>query len=64
MALGFPDDKTFKYDTSKTIDLATEPLNGGVLLKTLVLSADPYMRMQMRPADVESYMVCKTTLAT
>ncbi|KAE9405440.1 NAD(P)-binding protein [Gymnopus androsaceus JB14] len=48
--------KTTVYDTSKTIDLENEPLNGGVLIKTLALSADPYMRVRMRPADVESYM--------
>lgn len=46
------------YDTSQTIDLENVPLNGGVLVKTLVLSADPYMRVQMRPAHIESYMVC------
>ncbi|KAE9395351.1 NAD(P)-binding protein [Gymnopus androsaceus JB14] len=52
---GFPEDKTFKYDTSQTIDLENDPLNGGVLLKVLLLSADPYNRVQMRPADVEGY---------
>ncbi|KAJ3806955.1 hypothetical protein F5876DRAFT_90818 [Lentinula aff. lateritia] len=55
---GFPEPgKTTVYDTSQTIDLENVPLNGGVLVKTLVLSADPYMRVQMRPADIESYMV-------
>ncbi|KAJ3786771.1 hypothetical protein GGU10DRAFT_332059 [Lentinula aff. detonsa] len=54
---GFPEPgKTTVYDTSKTIDLENVPLNGGVLVKTLVLSADPYMRVQMREADIESYM--------
>ncbi|KAJ4474964.1 hypothetical protein J3R30DRAFT_3505583 [Lentinula aciculospora] len=54
---GFPEPgKTTVYDTSKTIDLESVPLNGGVLVKTLVLSADPYMRVQMRQADIESYM--------
>ncbi|GAW00787.1 NAD-P-binding protein [Lentinula edodes] len=54
---GFPEPgKTTVYDTSQTIDLENVPLNGGVLVKTLVLSADPYMRVQMRPADIESYM--------
>ncbi|KIK56447.1 hypothetical protein GYMLUDRAFT_47209 [Collybiopsis luxurians FD-317 M1] len=54
---GFPEPgKTTIYDTSNTIDLENEPLNGGVLVKTLALSVDPYMRVQMRPADVESYM--------
>ncbi|KAJ3837655.1 hypothetical protein F5878DRAFT_621775 [Lentinula raphanica] len=54
---GFPEPgKTTVYDTSLTIDLENVPLNGGVLVKTLVLSADPYMRVQMRPVDIESYM--------
>ncbi|KAJ3772093.1 alcohol dehydrogenase [Lentinula raphanica] len=54
---GFPEPgKTTVYDTSLTIDLENVPLNGGVLIKTLVLSADPYMRVQMRPVDIEGYM--------
>lgn len=44
-----------KYDTSHTIDLDTVPLDGGSLIKTLILSPDPYMRNKMRPADVVSY---------
>ncbi|CAK5263728.1 unnamed protein product [Mycena citricolor] len=48
--------KTTVYDTSETIDLETVPLNGGILVKTLVLSADPYMRGRMRDAAVKSYV--------
>ncbi|KAF9068364.1 hypothetical protein BDP27DRAFT_1383609 [Rhodocollybia butyracea] len=48
--------KTTVYDTSKTIDVEKEPLNGGILVKTLVLSADPYMRVQMREAHIDGYM--------
>ena len=33
--------KTTVYDDSQTIDLDTVPLNGGFLVKTLVLSIDP-----------------------
>ncbi|KAJ6452385.1 hypothetical protein C8R47DRAFT_1169175 [Mycena vitilis] len=36
--------ETTVYDTSQTIDLETHPLNGGFLVKTLVLSVDPYFR--------------------
>jgi hypothetical protein len=49
--------KTTVYDTSQTIDLETVPLNGGYLLKTLVLSIDPYLRGKMRPETQKSYTV-------
>ncbi|KAJ6475587.1 hypothetical protein C8R45DRAFT_1159745 [Mycena sanguinolenta] len=48
--------ETTVYDTTQTIDLSNVPLNGGFLLKTLVLSVDPYMRGRMREAEIESYM--------
>lgn len=44
-----------KLQTSD-IDLENAPLNGGVLLKNLFLSLDPYMRGRMRPAEVKSYV--------
>ncbi|KAJ7081232.1 chaperonin 10-like protein [Mycena epipterygia] len=47
--------KTTVYDASETIDVENVPLNGGFLLKTLVLSIDPYMRGRMRSADKPSY---------
>jgi NADPH-dependent curcumin reductase CurA len=47
--------KTTKFDTSETIDLDNIPLNGGFLLKTLVLSPDPYMRRRMRDPSIQSY---------
>ncbi|KAH9914710.1 alcohol dehydrogenase [Fomitopsis serialis] len=40
--------KTTVYDDSETIDPDTVPLNGGFLVKVLVLSIDPYMRGRMR----------------
>ncbi|KAJ7101711.1 chaperonin 10-like protein, partial [Mycena epipterygia] len=49
--------KTTVYDTSEIIDPETVPLNGGFLLKTLVLSVDPYMRGRMRSPDIPSYSV-------
>ncbi|KAG6901822.1 hypothetical protein C0995_007529 [Termitomyces sp. Mi166 len=53
---GFPvPGETTVYDDSKTIDLDHVALNGGFLLKTLVLSIDPYMRGRMRSADIKSY---------
>ena len=39
------------YDASQKIDLETVPLNGGFLLKTLVLSIEPYMMAK----STESY---------
>ncbi|KAJ7054657.1 alcohol dehydrogenase [Mycena amicta] len=48
--------ETIVHDTTQTIDLENAALNGGVLVKVLVLSVDPYMRGRMRAADVPSYM--------
>ena len=36
------------YDTTEKIDLETVVLNGGILIKTLELSIDPYIRGRMR----------------
>ena len=56
--LGFPiPGQTTVYDESQTIDLETVPLNGGFLVKTLVLSIDPYMRSKMRDPSIQSYTV-------
>lgn len=49
--------KTTVYDDSQTIDLDTVQLNGGILVKALSFSIDPYMRGLMRPASVKSYAV-------
>ncbi|KAJ7820955.1 hypothetical protein B0H13DRAFT_1660687 [Mycena leptocephala] len=40
--------ETTVYDTTQNIDLETVSLNGGILLKTLVLSIDPYFRIIMQ----------------
>ena len=47
-----------RYDDTLTIDLESEPLDGGFLVKTLALSLDPYLRGRMRHADSQSYNVC------
>ncbi|KZT03633.1 NAD(P)-binding protein [Laetiporus sulphureus 93-53] len=53
---GYPDpSRTTVYDQSQTIDLDNEPLEGGFLVKILVLSIDPYMRGRMRDPSIESY---------
>ena len=39
--------RTTVYDESETIDLENVPLNGGTLIKTLVVSIDPYLRRMM-----------------
>ncbi len=56
--LGYPEPgKTTVYDTTQTIDLENVPLNGGILIKALVLSVDPYLRGKMRDPAIESYSV-------
>ena len=56
--LGYPEPgKTTVYDTTETIDLQTVALNGGILIKTLELSIDPYMRGRMRAPEIKSYFV-------
>ncbi|KDQ64390.1 hypothetical protein JAAARDRAFT_75057 [Jaapia argillacea MUCL 33604] len=54
---GYPEPgKTTVNDTSQTIDPDTVHLKpGSFLLKTLVLSIDPYMRSKMRDPSIESY---------
>ncbi|KAI0701981.1 hypothetical protein BC835DRAFT_145666 [Cytidiella melzeri] len=39
----------------RPIDLETEPVNGGVLLKTIAVSSDPYMRYRFRDANVAMF---------
>lgn len=43
-----------KY-VEEEIDLDNIPLNGGVLLKTLYLSSDPYLRYRMRDPTIEMF---------
>lgn len=38
-----------------SIDLDNEPLNGGVLLKTLYVSSDPYIRYRLRDPSVNTF---------
>ena len=45
---------TTKY-VEEEIDLDNAPLDGGVLLKTLALSSDPYMRYRMRDPSVPMF---------
>ena len=58
---GYPEPgKTIVYDTTEIIDLEAVVLNGGMLIKTLELSVDPYMRGRMRAPEIKSYAVsCK-----
>lgn len=57
--IGYPvPGKTTVYDATDIIDLENEPLNGGILVKTLVLSVDPYLRGMMRAPESKSYTVC------
>ena len=44
------------YDDSQSIDL-DGVLNGGFLVKILVMSIDPYMRSRMRDPSIKSYVV-------
>ncbi|KAJ6506916.1 alcohol dehydrogenase [Mycena sanguinolenta] len=47
--------ETTVHDTTQTIDLETVALNGGFLVKTLVISVDPYLRGRMRSPEKKSY---------
>jgi hypothetical protein len=56
--VGYPvPGKTTTTVDTETIDLDNAPLNGGFLLKTLVLSIDPYLRGKMRDPKIKSYSV-------
>ena len=50
------------YDESQTIDLDNEPLHGGILVKTLVLSIDPYLRRRMQDPNVPDPFVSRRIL--
>ncbi|KAJ8087197.1 hypothetical protein PM082_006027 [Marasmius tenuissimus] len=53
---GYPEPgKHTVYEDSNTIDLDNVPLNGNVLVKSLVLSVDPYLRSKMRDPKEPSY---------
>ncbi|KAI0083057.1 hypothetical protein BDY19DRAFT_981056 [Irpex rosettiformis] len=53
---GLPNaEAVFTYDNLATIDLEAD-LHGGLLVKILCLSLDPYMRNRMRSADTEGDM--------
>ncbi|KAJ7752416.1 hypothetical protein DFH07DRAFT_825215 [Mycena maculata] len=43
------------FESSRSIDLDSVPLNGGFLTKTLMLSPEPFMRERMRDLHVPSY---------
>ncbi|KAJ7274864.1 hypothetical protein C8J57DRAFT_1434614 [Mycena rebaudengoi] len=49
--------ETTVYDDTQTIDLETVPLNGGFLVKTLVLSIDPFLRGRMKAPNPKAYIV-------
>ena len=40
-----------KY-VEEELDLDSVPLNGGILIKTLALSSDPYIRARMRDPSI------------
>ena len=54
--------KHIVFDDSQTIDVETVPLNGGILLKTLVASIDPYIRGLMFRVKFFLSSVCVTML--
>ena len=49
--------KTIVYDDSETIDLDSVPLEGGVLVKMLAFSIDPYLRRRMVAKDERKHEV-------
>lgn len=44
-------DGVLKYLDDETIDIDNALLNGGILVKVVALSVDPYMRNRMRPVE-------------
>ncbi|KAI9572277.1 alcohol dehydrogenase [Boletus coccyginus] len=52
--------QTTTLDASQTIDLDNVPLNGGALVKTLVLSLEPYVLARMRPSMPNKYQIGET----
>ncbi|KAJ6490835.1 NAD-P-binding protein [Mycena sanguinolenta] len=48
--------ETTVHDTTQTIDLDLVLLNGGFLVKTLVISIDPYLRARMQGPGERAYM--------
>ena len=55
--------KTLVYDDTPTIDLDTVSLDGGILLKMLVLSVDPYLRRRMVP-NVADFIIVSAAHTT
>ncbi|TCD61390.1 hypothetical protein EIP91_008527 [Steccherinum ochraceum] len=56
IASGYPiPGQTTVYDGSQTVDLENVPLDGGVLVKVLCLSIDPYLRFMMRDPEIEKH---------
>lgn len=54
--------KTVVYDESEQLDLSSVPLDGGFLVKTIVLSVDPYMRGLMSESpDVTGFALGSPT---
>lgn len=53
-ALPVPGETTV-YDESESIDLENVALHGGLLLKTLYLSIDPYQKGKMRSPDIKGH---------
>jgi NADPH-dependent curcumin reductase CurA len=49
-------DKHVKYVTNRLIDLNTIDTQGGIVVKNLVVSIDPYMRGRMRAPESKSYL--------
>ena len=45
------------YDESETIDVDNALLNGGILVKVLALSVDPYLRRMMIGPGAENFIV-------
>ncbi|KAG9096882.1 hypothetical protein FRC07_010865, partial [Ceratobasidium sp. 392] len=52
--------ETTVYDTSEEIDLDNVALDGGILVKALYLSVDPYFRGRMRDPSIKSYSAAFT----
>jgi hypothetical protein len=54
--------ETTIYDTTETIDLDTVPLEGGILIKALVLAVDPFLRGLMIEPGTDHYAVSTSSI--
>ncbi|GJE88548.1 NADP-dependent oxidoreductase [Phanerochaete sordida] len=56
--------QTTIYDSTQTIDLEAIALNGGILIKTLVVAVDPYLLARFRNSNIPGWSLNKDDLVS